>query len=425
LLTITSEIDTSLLPADRDRAVYAPALAIQMPTASIRRHPGGGECAQAGSFDCHGLERRARAGTSEAPMKVSIVRPHELGKAEITVWTAIQHQTPELASPFLSPGFAVAAGRVRDVARVAVMEDECQISGFFAFERHRGGIGKPIAAGVCDLQAVIRHPGMQLDARALLRGCGLASWEFDHLVAGQLHLANRKVTRRSSPIIDLSRGYDAYLEERRSSSTTVKKTVAQLRRLERDRGDLRFVFDAREPEAFETLLRWKSAQYRRTGRLNRVRVGWVERLLSDLFASRSADCAGTLSVLYAGDQMVAAHFGLRSESCLTWWFPAYDPSLAKYSPGRGLLLRSAEEASARGLRCVDLGKGEEAYKQALANSELTVGEGWIGTRSVAAALHGFRRTPQRFAYNLIMTRPPLHRAARGALRGVGRLRSSA
>jgi len=356
-------------------------------------------------------------------MKVSVVRPHELGGAEVTAWGEIQEQERELASPFLAPAFALSAGRVREPARVAILEEDGRTTGFFAFERRRGAIGKPLAAGVSDQQAVIRRSAEQLDPLALLRGCGLASWEFDHLVAGQLPLANRGAVARPSPIIDLSHGYDAFVRDGRTRSSTFKKTLARLRRLEADLGPVRLVFDERDPEAFETLLRWKAAQYVRTGRTNRVNVGWVSHLLRDLFAARDASCSGTLSALYAGDRMVAGHFGLRSARCLAWWFPAYDPTLARYAPGLCLLLRTTEDAANRGLAYIDLGKGQEPFKLAVANGEHIVGEGWIASRSAAAAAHGLIRGPRQAAYNLIMTQPALHGAARRVLRGFGRLRT--
>jgi CelD/BcsL family acetyltransferase involved in cellulose biosynthesis len=55
-------------------------------------------------------------------MRVTIVRPEELGAAELSAWRAMQRASPHLASPFLAPGFALAAGRVRPRSRVAVLE---------------------------------------------------------------------------------------------------------------------------------------------------------------------------------------------------------------------------------------------------------------------------------------------------------------
>jgi CelD/BcsL family acetyltransferase involved in cellulose biosynthesis len=45
-------------------------------------------------------------------------------------------------------------------------------------------------------------------------------------------------------------------------------------------------------------------------------IGWLERLVRELLETRAPGCAGTLSVLSAGDRPVAIHFGLRSAATL-------------------------------------------------------------------------------------------------------------
>ncbi|MBF8187479.1 GNAT family N-acetyltransferase [Nonomuraea sp. K274] len=37
-----------------------------------------------------------------------------------------------------------------------------------------------------------------------------------------------------------------------------------------------------------------------------------------------------LDIVYVGDRPVAAHFGLRSDTVLAGWFPAYDTDFARY-----------------------------------------------------------------------------------------------
>ena len=85
-------------------------------------------------------------------MPISVVRPAELGSAEITRWRSFQDRTDLLANPFLSPDFAIAVGRYRPGARVAVLSDGPDITGFLPFERRGLGLGTPIAAGLTDLQ---------------------------------------------------------------------------------------------------------------------------------------------------------------------------------------------------------------------------------------------------------------------------------
>jgi CelD/BcsL family acetyltransferase involved in cellulose biosynthesis len=335
-------------------------------------------------------------------MRVSVVRPGELGPAELARWRALQHAQQSLASPFLAPEFALAVGRRRGDARTAVLEDRGEVVGFFPFERRALGIGKPIGAGLSDCQGVIHAPGFEWAPRQLLRGCGLTLWEFDHLAAGQWPFEPYVAVREASPIMDVRDGYEAYLERlRRDSPKFVRTTLAKERKLARDVGELRFDFDVKDPAAVRTVMAWKSAQYRRTGKADRFTEPWVVGVVEDLLATREDGCAGTVSMLYAGDEPVAGHIGLRSKGVLACWFPAYDTRFAKLSPGLILHLRMAESAAALGIHHLDLGKGTTEYKHSLKSRDLTVAEGWVGVRAGAAALRWAKRTPARRARALL------------------------
>jgi CelD/BcsL family acetyltransferase involved in cellulose biosynthesis len=127
-------------------------------------------------------------------------------------------------------------------------------------------------------------------------------------------------------------------------------------------------------------------------------------------------------VLYAGDRPVAAHFGIRSETVLSWWFPAYDVDCSRYSPGLVLLLRLAEAAAAAGILQVDLGKGHEAYKESFKSADVEVAEGWVERPSAGAAVRWAQRTPPRLARELVVRHPSLRRAARRTRDHLGHLR---
>ena len=356
-------------------------------------------------------------------MRVSVVRPQDLGAGEIEAWRDMQRATAEFDNAFLAPGFALAAARVRPASRVAVIEDGGRIAAFMPFERGPFGVARPIAPTASNAQAVVHVPGYEWDPRELLAGCGVAVWEFDHLIARQIPPASRTISRHGSWIIDVSSGYDAYVEERlRASKRIFKSTLYKRRKLERDVGETRFEFDSRDGDALGILMRWKSAQYRRTGRRDRFKIDWLERLVRDLFESSGAGCTGTLSVLYAQERVVAAHFGLRSDRTLFCWYPSYDVELAKYSPGLDLHLRMAEAGSAAGVENLDLGRGDEEYKQSLKTRETTVGDGWLDRPSAVAVVRRAQRAPRRAALNFVLSTQRLRRAARGILRYAGSLR---
>src|SRR4051812_5757911 len=357
-------------------------------------------------------------------MKVRVVLPGELGAAELTAWRDMQWASRELRNPFLQPGFTLAVGRVRPEARVAVLEDGGQVVGFLPFERHALGVGMAIGAGLSDCQGLVHVPGLEWNPRELVRGCGLAVWEFDHLIASQRPFSPFHVVQAPSPVIDVSGGFQAYLTDGgRASKRVIRTTFAKARKLARNVGEVSFDFDVRDRAELRRLMRWKSSQYRRTGRTDRFARPSIVQLADDIFDSRDSEFAGTLSVLYADGRPVASHFGIRSSTILSCWFPAYDTRLFKYSPGLILHLRMAEAAAAAGLCQLDLGKGYGEYKESLKTGELTVAKGWVERRSAAAAVRRLRRTPGHIAMRLVQEHPALRHRADQTLRQIGQLRT--
>ncbi|MFG3656170.1 GNAT family N-acetyltransferase [Streptomyces sp. NPDC047706] len=363
-------------------------------------------------------------------MDISVYRPGELTAADRAAWTAMQakahlHGSPELANPFLSPEFALAVGRCGRGVRIAVAREKGEPAAFLPFRRTAAGVGRAIGLGVSDAQGVVHRPGFTWDARELLRACGLAVWEFDHLVEGQRPFEAHATGSFPSPVIDVDQGFEAYLAQLRDRSPKfTRTTLAKDRKLGRDTGEVVYVHDERDPAALRTLMEWKSAQYRRTGRSDRFAHEWITRLVEHLFHTRSEPFAGILSVLYAGGRPVAAHFGLRTERVLACWFPAYDPAYAKYSPGLVLHLRMAEAAAAGGIAYLDLGRGQKEYKDSLKTREILVSEGWVTRRHPVAFGHRARRAPVRALRNVVVKRPELFEPADRLLKQWGKVRSA-
>ncbi len=362
-------------------------------------------------------------------MDIRLYRPGELTAAHRAAWSRFQSQSWEsggqaLANPFLAPQFTEAVGRFRRDVRIAVISERGEPAAFFPFERSALGVGRAVGLGLSDCQGLVHRPGFRWDAGELLRACGLAVWEFDHLVGGQPPFEAGATGSFPSPVMDVDRGYEAYLAHLRGHAPKfTRTTLAKERKLGREAGEVSYVHDERDPAVLRRLMAWKSAQYRRTGRSDRFARPWIVQLVEHLLNSRDETFAGVLSVLSAGGRPVAAHFGLRSDRVLACWFPAYDPAFAKYSPGLVLHLRMAEGAAAEGLSYLDLGRGEKDYKESLKTRELTVHEGWVTRRHPVALGHLARRAPARALRNTVSAHEELRRPADQLLRRLGQLRS--
>ncbi len=349
-------------------------------------------------------------------MKIDIVAPEELGAGELAKWLRIQRSSPELASPFLSPQFAMACARVRPRTRVAVLSEAGGVQGFFPFESGRAGFGRALGLGFSDVQGLVAPATADIDIRALLRACGLRAWEFDHLIATQapwLSAAPHRWEEDRSPVVDLGDGWDAYTIALRESSSSVQSSTARRRRtLARDHGPVSLVLSEPNHALLDQVIEWKSQQYRRTGRRDVFAQPGMRRLVHDLLDEPDGDFGAPLAVLRAGDDIVAAHLGLRSTSVLAWWFPVYATRFSRYSPGLVLSLDMLRELPDQGVRLLDLGKGDESYKQRLATGYLPILSGAISRDPVVAGLSATRRWPRKTARNLLHANPTVRTLAR-------------
>jgi len=356
-------------------------------------------------------------------MKASICRPSELNASDLELWHSFQRATDTLAGPFLTPEFACAMSERRSDMRLAILEDGGKVAGFFPFERNALGIGRAFCYGLADMQAVVHAPGCTWDGVELLEACGLAVWEFDHLIAEQVrHFAPQECAPRASPVVDLTGGWETWIG-RKKTSERIRRSREQERKLVREHGPLRFALDSRDPRHLEQLMRWKSAQYRRTGRFDRFARRWFADGMRRLFETRSDSFSAEISATFVGDRPASLCLSLRSNGILAGWFPAYDIDLAPYSVGtihqRHLLMHAAQS----GIRLFDCGAGEECYKQTFRDFDIGLVRGTLRRKAAIAVAHRMQRTPGKLAMKLVLTRPSLRKAARNALLLIGSLRS--
>lgn len=365
-------------------------------------------------------------------MDITTHRTDELSTSLRRAWHEAMDESPEYANPFLSPEFAAGVGVQRAGARVAVLREDGEPVGFLPYERSAFGVGRAIGLGLSDCQALVHRPGVTWDTHELLRACGLSVFEFDHLVDAQKPFGPYVTGTFASPVIDLayddsdSRSGDGCYAEwlRGAYPGQAKTTLKKERRLARDVGELRFVFDERDPRMLRRLMRWKSAHYRQTGRMDRFARPWIVDLTGHLFRLREEHFTGVLSVLYAGDRPVAAHFGPRSRTVLAAWFTAYDPELHRYSPGLMMHLRMTEAARRKGVQLIDWGRGEKEYKNWLKTRELHVGEGFATRPHPVSAAYRTWRRPVRGLRNTVLAHPALRAPADRLLKTAGTLRTS-
>lgn len=331
-------------------------------------------------------------------MRVTIVPADRLTDDHVSLWSEIQQAEPSLASPFFRPEFVQAVASVRDDVAVGLVEESGQAAGFFPFQRTWGRAGRPVGEPLSDFHGLIARQACAWNAENLIRACGLTVWRFDHLLADQGTFRAYHQVETPSPFVDLSAGFQAYQEERRrAGSGEIARIQASIRAAERQVGPLRFEFHTTEDRVFETLVRWKSEQYRSAGCTNVFAFPWAVQLLERIRRQQSPLFSGVLSALYLGDRLAAVHLGMRSAGVLHYWFPAYDPALGRHSPGRICLLEIAKAAAAQGVQRIDLGKGMEPYKSRLMSGAISLAEGIVECGALRRALGRRWRNTRRLA----------------------------
>jgi CelD/BcsL family acetyltransferase involved in cellulose biosynthesis len=352
-------------------------------------------------------------------MRTHVVSPKELGEKEIQRWRALQETDPALNNPFLTPEFTLGVGRFRPDVRVGVVEDGAEIVAFFPHERRPGGVGHPVGFGLTDLQGIVADPALDLPARELLRSCRLAVWDFDHLIAGQRMFAPYHQVVRAEPIMDLAAGFAAWEAEARSLAPKTHKTIRyKERKLAREVGELSYEFAGSDPGELTRLMRWKSAQYRRTGRTDRFARPWIVSLLRHFHETGF----GVLSVLKAGDRTVSLHLGLRNGASMAGWFPAYDPAFARYSPGMIGHLALARGCAENGVTEIWMGRGGKEFKEWLKSREVPIAEGRVARPAPGAAWHWVRHVPLNRLRDAALDNPRLYSYADRVLKGYARAR---
>lgn len=329
-----------------------------------------------------------------------IVRPSELGPAELDEWSQIQLKSPELQRAFLSPTFALACERAYGRAYVAVLIDDIgDVHGFLPFQFrsawHEGlRLAERIGGGMSDAAGVIAAPGISISAPILLRLARLSSLDISHIVPGQERLGLDADWSQIDYLTELQDGPDAFfatlLQRERA---LVRDTERQSRRAESSLGPLRLTRTRSgnvSRHMVAELVVQKRQQYLRTGVPDPLASPTNRRLIEAMAEMPAPDCDLAMERLFSGERLVAQHLGVQYRDVLSYWFPAYDHTFHNLSPGRLLLWHTIRQAPEAGITLIDYGAGDAEYKRRLATTSMKMGRAsWsrAGVRALAARVY--------------------------------------
>jgi CelD/BcsL family acetyltransferase involved in cellulose biosynthesis len=320
-------------------------------------------------------------------MRVDNVHASKVSDGDLAAWRALLSADPELSSPYLTPEWTQLVARHRSDVRVAVFHDDIGAPlGFLPVQLGDHGAAMPVGGPICDYQAFIGPVGLDLSDAAKALGVGRID-----LTAG---LANNAVgeallTHDKGHVVRFDNGFNGWSEQRAAAgSKTVSRARKKLAKLTRDHdGDVGVEAFSTDAGAFETLLRWKREQMRRTGVKDIFRRAWINGVVRDCFASPAGnpDFGSAMFVLRVKGAPAAVLFCLGARTTLHAWFVAHDEALSAHSPGLILFVEAIRAAAAAGYTEMDLGPGDYRFKESLATDARPVGAGFIGRPGLSAA----------------------------------------
>ena len=304
-------------------------------------------------------------------LEVEIIRPEALTPADETLWRAMLAADPVLASPYFRPEFTRVAGAISPDAALAVFKRDGETVGFFPYQK-RGGAIQPLGAPMNDYHGVVAFPGQAPDLETVARLLDAPRLRVSAWVGEAGSTEERQTLMVSMP----DEGFDAWYAERRSTWGKYFKDKERARRsLEAEQGAITVERNLRDPVLLDQLIALKRDQYKRTGRHDIFDCGWTAELLHALLKTEGEDDFGaSMAAMYAGGKLVAVEYSLHAGGRYHFWFPVYEPALARCSPGILLSMDTMRLASEMGYRVFDFGFGGEGYKKYFCNAVQTVRE---------------------------------------------------
>ena len=306
--------------------------------------------------------------------KVDILKTGQLGEAEWAAWRAFLAANPALNSPYFRPSFTRVAGAISPDAAVAVFSRGGEIVGFFPHQR-RGSAIQPLGAPMNDYHGVIARPGEGPTLSEVAELLGAARLNVTAWV-GDTPLGE---DRRTVQVELGEGGYDGWYAERRTTFGKFFKDKERARRsMEAELGTLRVERGLHDPKLLDWLINLKRDQYKRTNRHDIFACGWTAELLHALLQTDGENGFGaSMAGLWAGDRLTAIEFSLHAGDQYHFWFPGYEPSLARCSPGILLSMDTMRLAAELGYRTFDFGFEGEHYKKYFCNGEHIVREAMV------------------------------------------------
>ncbi|WP_084399977.1 GNAT family N-acetyltransferase [Henriciella aquimarina] len=353
----------------------------------------------------------ARATPLPPDMTCRLVRYGDLTAADLDKWRMLCRTHETYDSALLQPEFAYLVACVRDDVRIALYETNERLDAVLAIHLRPDGLARPLGAPFSDYSGPVFHPSSQLVLPDMLSAAGIAAydapatpdpWSRIDPPADMLEQPESE----DSHVIRLNGVSPAtLLETQRAAHPKRFKNFRRLAsQIQRDIGELQLSWGRPDETTLETLLAFKSEQYRASGYVDLTTATQSRRLLQAVATSEHGFCLS----LKVKDTLVSGHFGVKVGTAFHPWIAAFNPAFGHYSPGNLLLLNALQSLDRMGIETYDLANGHDHYKKYFANASRPA-------KPVFATGHGlraWRHTLNRKVWKLAGANAPFSLTAR-------------
>lgn len=314
-------------------------------------------------------------------LSVEITSPALLSDLERQLWADAVSSHPALDSPYCTLAYVEALFSVVPQARLIRIRRNDRTVGFLALQM-RGRVAQPLGAPLTDFHSLITLPNVDIDLRAVLRALDLHRFEVSGWLGADSAFTAGDVRERL--YVDLSGGFKTYYTEQRHQQKKFFRNAERCRRnLDAAYPELGFSWEAASEAIIDWVIARKRDQYARTGLHDVFACGWTREVLYALAQHKDGALRLMAGVYRNGTDVIAAEIGLCTPDELHLWFPAYDRSAARHSPGILLSLDILKAAASEGIERVDFGCADEPYKLSMTTHKTPCYAGYVvGQKSI-------------------------------------------
>ena len=289
----------------------------------------------------------------------------DLTEADRLAWSSFQAADPCLWSPYFSYSYAAAANITHPGVKVLKFYDGNETVAYWPVRPGPLGTARPVGGPMDDLHGIVAAPDTVLDLgqRDVARHVG--GYAFTATPYNQQRHGLTGHIGDGNQVMDLSRGYQTWLEERQTASSNFRREHRKVEAL-LEAPETVVAHDVIDDAAFDRLLGLKQIAYDQSGHFPLFSLDWPRHLLETLAERKASDARGVLSTLHIEGKLAAISYCMRSEHVLHYWFPAYEDAYSKLKPGLALLFSLAQWSAGEGIDELHLGLGDTRYKRQMA-----------------------------------------------------------